>query len=431
VYEAGDRLPSEAEFCEEFGVSRMTLRKALTILTDQGLISAKKGKGTFARPFDLGDSVFSLKQAVGRLFDGRVEVQLLSASTIGASRWIANKLDIDQGDKVVYIRQLVVHEDSPAIYHRDYVRYDPRRPLVELLLRSTSLYGLLQTSQGESLPHAQITLRACALGATAARILQRPSRAPALCIEHLFLDADHHPLAWGRFLLRSDMFALRTSLGPVQKDSIGDSTRLQTRTTRPLRCISEVGEMEEATATNEQPKTTHAPFEQGYVQIYTGDGKGKTTAAMGLAVRAAGAGLRVFIGQFIKMGRYSEIEALDAFGDRIVWRQFGRGRWIRGRSSDDDIALARQGLTEVRDVLSSGEFKVVILDEILMATWLRMLDVQDILDLIEARPAGVELVLTGRRADPKLIARADLVTEMCEVKHYYKKGVLARKGIES
>ena len=82
--------------------------------------------------------------------------------------------------------------------------------------------------------------------------------------------------------------------------------------------------------------------ERGYVQIYTGDGKGKTTAAIGLAVRAAGAGLSVFIAQFIKQGRYSEIQALDDLGERIVYRQYGRGRSIRGRSSDDDIALAQQ-----------------------------------------------------------------------------------------
>ncbi|MBN1629328.1 MAG: cob(I)yrinic acid a,c-diamide adenosyltransferase [Thermoleophilia bacterium] len=171
-------------------------------------------------------------------------------------------------------------------------------------------------------------------------------------------------------------------------------------------------------------------MKRGYVQIYTGDGKGKTTAAIGLAVRAAGAGLSVFIAQFIKQGRYSEIQALDDLGGRIDYRQYGRGRWIRGRSSDDDIALAQQGLTEVRNIIRSEQYQVVILDEILMTTWLKMLDVQDLIDLIETKPERVELVLTGRCADPRLIERADLVTEMREVKHYYKRGVLARTGIE-
>ncbi len=181
---------------------------------------------------------------------------------------------------------------------------------------------------------------------------------------------------------------------------------------------------------SEITKGTRSPFERGYVQIYTGDGKGKTTAAIGLAVRAAGAGLRVFIAQFIKMGQYSEIQALERFGERIVCRQYGRGCWIRGEASDDDIALARQGLEEVRSVVSSAEYQVVILDEVLTATWLKLLGAQDLIDLIDSKPVRVELVFTGRRADPKLIERADLVTEMREVKHYYRQGVLAREGIE-
>jgi cob(I)alamin adenosyltransferase len=176
---------------------------------------------------------------------------------------------------------------------------------------------------------------------------------------------------------------------------------------------------------------TRAPLERGYVQIYTGNGKGKTTAAIGLAVRAAGAGLRVFIGQFIKQGRYSEIEALGCFGDRITVRQFGRGAWIRGQASDDDTALAHLGLEKARDVLVSGDYDVVILDEAIMAAGFRMLDTEELIGLIDAKPEGVELVLTGRWAAKELMERADLVTEMQEVKHYYQRGVRAREGIES
>ncbi len=173
-----------------------------------------------------------------------------------------------------------------------------------------------------------------------------------------------------------------------------------------------------------------APFERGYVQVYTGDGKGKTTAAIGLAVRAAGAGLRVFFAQFIKMGRYNEIQALEKFGDQIVCRQYGRGCWLRGQPSEEDARLVRQGLVEVEDVIRSGEYQVVILDEANMTTWFKLVDVEALLHLIDIKPEGVELVFTGRRADPRLIERADLVTEMCEVKHYYQQGVLAREGIE-
>lgn len=174
-----------------------------------------------------------------------------------------------------------------------------------------------------------------------------------------------------------------------------------------------------------------APFERGYVQVYTGNGKGKTTAAIGLAVRAVGAGLRVFFAQFIKSSRYSEIKGLECFGDRIVCRQYGSGCWLRGQPSQEDTLLAREGLKEVGDILTSGHYQVVILDEANVATLFNLLDVEDLLTLIDRKPESVELVFTGRGADPRLIERADLVTKMQEVKHYYRRGVLARAGIES
>ena len=172
------------------------------------------------------------------------------------------------------------------------------------------------------------------------------------------------------------------------------------------------------------------PFDRGYVQVYTGDGKGKTTAAIGLAVRAAGAGLRVYFAQFIKQCRYNEIRALEVFGDRIVCRQYGRGCWLRGEPVAEDIRLARQGLDDVQSIIRSGEYELVILDEANVAVWFGLFTVEDLLNLIDIKPERVELVFTGRRADPRLIERADLVTDMCEVKHYYRQGVLGRDGIE-
>jgi cob(I)alamin adenosyltransferase len=172
-------------------------------------------------------------------------------------------------------------------------------------------------------------------------------------------------------------------------------------------------------------------FERGYVQVYTGDGKGKTTAAIGLALRALGAGLRVFLAQFIKSGPYSEVEALARFGERIVCRQYGRGCWLRGQPSAADTHLAQEGLDEVRAIIASGEYRLVILDEACVANWFGLFAVADLLALIDIKPEQTELVFTGRRADPRLIERADLVTDMCEVKHYYQQGVLARTGIES
>jgi cob(I)alamin adenosyltransferase len=172
-------------------------------------------------------------------------------------------------------------------------------------------------------------------------------------------------------------------------------------------------------------------FKRGYVQVYTGDGKGKTTAAIGLAVRAAGAGLKVFIGQFIKAGRYSEIKALERFEGQIVCRQYGRGCWLKGKPAEEDVRLAREGLNEMREIIAGGEYPLVILEEANVAVWFKVFDVKDLIGLIDLKPDNVELVFTGRKADPLLIERADLVTEMREIKHYYTKGVTARKGIES
>jgi cob(I)alamin adenosyltransferase len=170
---------------------------------------------------------------------------------------------------------------------------------------------------------------------------------------------------------------------------------------------------------------------KGYVQVYTGDGKGKTTAAIGLALRAAGAGLEVFIAQFVKSGKYNEIIALEQFADRITCRQYGSGCWLRGEPGEEDIRLARSGLQEVRDIIQAGKHDLVILDEANITTHFGLIQVDDLLALIDVKPAGVELVFTGRKADPRLIERADLVTDMREVKHYYQQGVEARPGIES
>jgi cob(I)alamin adenosyltransferase len=170
---------------------------------------------------------------------------------------------------------------------------------------------------------------------------------------------------------------------------------------------------------------------KGYVQVYTGDGKGKTTAAMGLALRAAGAGLRVYIAQFVKSQRYSEIIALERFSDLVTCRLYGSGCWLHGQPADEDVRLARKGLEAVRRIVTAGEHDVVILDEANIATFFGLLAVDDLIALIDLKPAGVELIFTGRKADPRLIERADLCSEILEVKHYYRNGVLARKGIEN
>ncbi len=170
---------------------------------------------------------------------------------------------------------------------------------------------------------------------------------------------------------------------------------------------------------------------QGYVQVYTGDGKGKTTAALGLTLRAVGAGLKVYILQFAKGMAYSELNSLATFGEQVTVRQCGRDCFIHREPKQEDMDLARQGFEEAREALFSGKYDLVILDEANIATYYKLVTVDELLELIEKKPEHVELVITGRKADEKIVARADLVTEMREIKHYYQQGVEARKGIES
>lgn len=170
---------------------------------------------------------------------------------------------------------------------------------------------------------------------------------------------------------------------------------------------------------------------KGYVQVYTGDGKCKTTAALGLVLRAVGAGLRVYLGQFIKGREYSEIRILRERFPEVTVEQYGAGHFIRGRPVPDDLLAARKGLEALAAALTGGRYDVVIADEANTAIGAGLFTEADLLALCQAKPESVELVLTGRGAGTTLQHRADLVTEMRCVKHYYHAGVQGRPGIES
>ena len=168
----------------------------------------------------------------------------------------------------------------------------------------------------------------------------------------------------------------------------------------------------------------------GYIQVYTGDGKGKSTAAFGLAMRAAGRGLRVLILQFMKADpTWGEIVSARKLGIEVA--QCGLDHWvIKGEASDDDLAAAATGFERARAMVLSGDYDVVVLDELVTAVFFELVTVDAVLALFFQRPPGVELVLTGRRCPPEIVAAADLVTEMRPLKHYYDAGVEAREGIE-
>lgn len=165
------------------------------------------------------------------------------------------------------------------------------------------------------------------------------------------------------------------------------------------------------------------------IQVYTGNGKGKTTAALGLAVRGAGAGLRVYIVQFLKGRPYSELRALKKIRN-ITLVQCGRRCFIKSKPGARDFAMAREGLAKIKNAIEKKCYDLIILDEVNVAMKMGLLQVNEVAGVIKKAPAKTELVLTGRYAPPEVIRIADLVSEIKERKHYYRKGVKARKGIE-
>lgn len=169
---------------------------------------------------------------------------------------------------------------------------------------------------------------------------------------------------------------------------------------------------------------------KGYIQVYTGNGKGKTTAALGISLRCLCAGNKVFFGQFMKGQNYSELKAPEYFPN-LKMEQFGEATFIKGKPTADDIEAAKKGLRRMKEILTGGEYDIVVFDEINTALFFQLLEVDEVLELLDHKPEKTEVILTGRYAPQEIIDRADLVTEMKEIKHYYNAGVNARVGIEN
>ena len=171
-------------------------------------------------------------------------------------------------------------------------------------------------------------------------------------------------------------------------------------------------------------------MEKAYIHLYTGNGKGKTTAALGLSLRAVCAGKKVFFGQFIKGMEYSELKSQE-FLPNFKIQQFGRDCFIYNEPTEEDIKIAREGLKICEEVLIQGEYDIVVLDELNIGIYYKLFSVDEVIEILKKRALHVEVIITGRYAEEKLIEYADLVTEMKEIKHYYSQGVEARLGIES
>ena len=173
-------------------------------------------------------------------------------------------------------------------------------------------------------------------------------------------------------------------------------------------------------------------MKKGLIQVYTGDGKGKTTAALGLALRAVGHGMKVLMIQFMKgSSEIGEVKAAQKLAPYLTIVPMGRGTFVsKDNPHPEDIKIAREGLLLSQKAIQNKEYDVVILDEINVAIEYGLISISDLLQLLDSKPKEVEIVLTGRNARPELLEKADLVTEMVKRKHYFDEGVPARKGME-
>ena len=213
VFRPGDRLPSEAQLCERYGVSPMTVRRVINILADQGVVIAEQGRGTFVKPLELGTATFDLTELQQLFRQGRSTVKLLEARITSAGERTARKLDLRAGDRTVFIRRLIFQDDTPALLHREHVIYDPVRPLVEAEMEVTALRGLFSEAGGSDLKWGDLTVEATALSDEEAGLLQGDAGAPAFRLEHIFYDFEDRPVSWGWFICAGDRLHFTATIG--------------------------------------------------------------------------------------------------------------------------------------------------------------------------------------------------------------------------
>jgi DNA-binding GntR family transcriptional regulator len=210
----GDQLPSEAQLRERYEVSAMTIRRAINILVDQDLVSTEQGRGTFVRPVAMSAATFKLGQLQNLFSDPEhTSVTLLEASIVAASKRVARKLAINIGTRTIFIRRLLRTEDGPTFYHREYLIYDPTRPIVEAELEVTALQQLFSGSAESILKNGDISIEATILTDDETRLLLAPKPLAAFCFEHLFYDFDNKPVSWGWFIGRADRLRFTTQVG--------------------------------------------------------------------------------------------------------------------------------------------------------------------------------------------------------------------------
>lgn len=220
VFKPGSQLPSEAQLCEQYEVSPMTVRRVINILLDRGLVTTTQGRGTFVKGVDIGEAVFHLSGLKEQIEQPeRTQVQLLEARVVAATERVARKLDISPGDWTIYVRRMLLQDMTPVSYHRGYLLYDPRRPIVEGELEVTSLEGLIRGNGEADLQSGSLTIEAVTLTKEEAAILKIGEGTPAFLIDHTLYDFQDRPVSWGWFVWRADKLRFSTTIGnrPLQR----------------------------------------------------------------------------------------------------------------------------------------------------------------------------------------------------------------------
>jgi len=214
VFRPGDRLPSEAQLCERYGVSPMTVRRVINILADQDVVIAERGRGTFVRPLELGTATFSLDN-LRELFrtGGESSVKLLEARITPASERTARKLAIEPGQRTVFIRRLIYQNEDPVLLHREHVLYDPTRPIIEAEMEVTALHGLFSGGGESDLKRGNLTIDVTTLTSDEAALLRSRGGAPAFRLEHVFYDFSQRPVSWGWFICSGERLHFSAMIG--------------------------------------------------------------------------------------------------------------------------------------------------------------------------------------------------------------------------
>jgi GntR family transcriptional regulator len=212
-FRPGDRLPSEAQLCERYGVSPMTVRRVVNILADQGVVIAEQGRGTFVKPLELGTATFDLDRLQQLFREGQSTVKLLEVRITSATERTARKLAINVGDRTVLIRRLIFEGGDPILLHREHVIYDPTRPIIEAEMEVTALRGLFSGGGGSDLKRGNLTIDATVLTEEEAALLHSEVGAPALRLEHIFYDFHDRPVSWGWFICSGDRLRFTATIG--------------------------------------------------------------------------------------------------------------------------------------------------------------------------------------------------------------------------